>query len=239
MAWETRKKSFLKIGILIKGYIPDDMLLATMRLDRAGWRVSVSFQRDRPWDASRNIVATEALRDGSEWLFFWDSDVIIPSYAITRLVSKDMPIISGLYWRRHPEIYPELFRYNEKKILTPISRAEVLEKMKLPEPWDLLEVDGCGAGCLLVHRRVLEDMKKTVPLRSIDLPGGNLEYYEFFEYTIGKKQHGYSEDLELCDRLRQRGWPIFADLRVNCGHLTQMQVRDGQIDWSPLEVGRG
>ncbi|MEM2904993.1 MAG: hypothetical protein QW587_04560 [Candidatus Bathyarchaeia archaeon] len=238
MAWELRKGPVLKIGLLHTGMVATDMLLAWARLERTGIPTSVSFQRDRPWDQSRNIVATEALREGCEWVLFLDTDIVFPSYTIRRLLSHNRPIVTGLYFRRHPEVFPELFKYDETGALRPLTVDEVLQRYRMPD--DLIEVDGCGAGCLLVHRSVFEDLKDHVPLKTIYGEHlGNLEYYEFFKYTIGEAKRGYSEDLEFCDRVRRRGWTIVCDLRVNCGHLTQMQIRDGRVDWPPLEVGRG
>jgi hypothetical protein len=241
MSWETQSNPFLTIGILHQtSHVYPEMLLAAMRLERPGWRTSVIFQSDAPIDISRSIIATQALKNGSTWLFFWDSDIIIPSYALTRLVSHNLPIVSGLYYRRHPQVFPEAFKYDEHGIYRPLTVEEIQMLTSTGNP--LIEVDGCGAGCLLIHRTVLERLKDKVPLRRVahrGPPPAKFEYYEFFSWQMGRVEAGpsYSEDLAFCDLARKEGFKIYVDTKVSCGHLTKMAIKDGAVRWSPLETG--
>jgi hypothetical protein len=219
-----------------------------MRLERPGWRVITDFQQDRPWDVSRNLVATLALNSGAEWCFFWDSDIVVPPYALTRLVGHGLPIIGGIYYRRHPEIWPEVFRYpaGGVMLLEPVSKRQLEEEWRATA-YPVLRADGIGAGCFLVNTMVLKKMKDKVPYRSFTVKGpptAAIDYYEFFKYGMGdpemhKQGEGYSEDLVFCVRAKKLGFQIYVDMTVACTHLTRMGIREGTIDFAPLEVGRG
>jgi len=237
MSWETQSNPFITIGILHQtSHVYPDMLLAALRLERPGWRTSVFFESDSPIDISRSKIATQALKNGSTWLFYWDSDLLIPSYAITRLVSHNLPIVSGLYYRRHPQVFPEAFRYDEHGIYKPLTVEEIQTHTSMGNT--LIEVDGCGAGCLLIHRSVLEKLKDKVPLRRIahrGPPPATFEYYEFFSWQMGRVNSGpsYSEDLAFTDLAKKEGFKIYVDTKVSCSHLTKMAVKDGIQNKNP------
>lgn len=235
MAWELRDSPFIVIGILHKEDVPVDMMFDAMMLEKAGWRALIRFEKDKPFDLSRSLIATEALEKKAEWLFFWDTDVFLPGDAIQRLVAHNLPIVTGIYYRRHPPVPTpaSLFRYGPDKVFHPLTRDEVRPQRML------FEVDGCGAGCLLIHRRVLESLKDEVARKEVVQPGQakGIHYYEFFKWQMGEKSPGYSEDLDFCDKARRKGWRIFADPNVNCGHMVKMMIVDGEIRWTPLETG--
>jgi len=238
MAWEREKGPKIVLGILHKETVDTNMLYAALRLERPGWRTLVLFESGRPFDIARNNVATRTLETGAEWCFFWDSDLVIPPHTLIRLTSHGLPIVGGLYYRRHPEIWPEIFRDAGGGVLNPIPKNEV------PEDGSLMEVAGIGAGCLLIHRRVFEVLKEHVPLRSFRVAGpppGEIKFYEFFKWGIGREesseQPNYSEDLTFCMLARKHGFKIICDTGVRSLHLAAMVIKNGQVTWPPLEGG--
>jgi len=235
MSWEKQGLQ-LVIGILHKEAVDTNMLYNALTLERPGWRSLVLFESGRPYDIARNNVATRCLESGAEWCFFWDSDIIIPSYAITRLTSHNLPIVGGLYYRRHPQVWPTIFRDAGNGVLNPIPATEI--------PLGLFEVDAIGAGCLLIHRRVFEALKDHVPLRSFRVvgpPPGEIKFYEFFKWGIGREdsasQPSYSEDLTFCMLARKHSFKIHCDPSVKCTHILNVGIKDGQFSWLPLEGG--
>jgi hypothetical protein len=240
-AWEQKKNLDLVIGILHTQTVDINMIFNTLTLERPGWKSQVIFESDRPYDISRNNIATRCLELGAEWCFFYDSDLIIPPNTITRLASHNLPIVGGLYYRRHPEIVPTVFRDVGKGVLSPIPKKEI--DMMSPIS-TLIEVDAIGAGCLLIHRKVFEALKNKVPLRQIKIlgpPAGNMHFYEFFHWGLGREedpdQPSYSEDLSFCTLARKNGFKIFVDTIVKCTHITHMGIKDGQVQWLPLDGG--
>lgn len=103
-------------------------------------------------DINRNNIAHwfyEERKNDSEWLFFVDDDVELPDDTLTRLLSYDKPFVTGIYYRRSPPCEPLIYKREEESgWYVPL----------LPETdyrtGELIEVDGCGLGCALIHRSV-------------------------------------------------------------------------------------
>jgi len=239
MSWEKQTSPKIVIGILHKETVDTNMIYNALMLERPGWRSSIFFESGRPYDVARNNVATRCLEMGAEWCFFWDSDVMISPFAMTRLTSHNLPIIGGLYYRRHPEIWPQVFRDAGGGVLNPITKKEV----DMLSVQGIFEVDAIGAGCLLIHRKVFEVLKDHVPKRSFRVvgpPPGEIKFYEFFKWGIGREDGSeptYSEDLTFCMLAKKHGFKIFCDPLVKCTHIVPMGITDGQVNWLPLSGG--
>lgn len=240
MSWEKQTGPKIVIGILHKETVDTNMIYNALMLERPGWRSSIFFEAGRPYDVARNNVATRCLEMGAEWLFFWDSDMMIPPNAITRLVNHNLPIVGGLYYRRHPDIWPQVFRDVGGGVLNPISKKEV-DIFTLQG--SVFEVDAIGAGCLLINRRVLEVLKDHVPQRAFRVvgpPPGEIKFYEFFKWGLGREsgpEPCYSEDLTFCMLAKKHGFKVCCDPLVKCTHIVPMGITDGQVNFLPLSGG--
>jgi hypothetical protein len=99
-----------------------------------------------PVDRARNKIVEAFMRGDFTHLLFIDSDTIPEENAIDRLLSHDVPAVSGL---------------------TPIFNLEDNEQhdncLQGSEPvgrrTGLQPIDRCGASCLLIKREVFEDLK--------------------------------------------------------------------------------
>lgn len=107
---------------------------------------------------NRERAVVKAREVGAKWLFYVDSDVVIPPYTLERLMSRDRDIVSGMY---HGKQYP----------FPPIaSRAEWLDDRQYEAqrtyralgewPLDGIvdDLDGVGGGCLLIKVKVFEKL---------------------------------------------------------------------------------
>jgi len=213
-----------------------DMIKAALGfLREPGW--IFFFQTSIPLvDVARNVVASQALHSGAEYLFFWDSDIIVPQNIVPRLVAHGLPMVSALYWRRHPRIFPEVFRVNPKGIPEPM-RPEEIQVLR----GQLIECDAVGLGCCLIHRSVLEklaDRSNKFKMMNPDNPDETLEVVEFMK-MIMQDQVTISEDVHFCSRVKHElGFKVFVDLGIECAHLCGAQVIDGKMDFPALEYGR-
>jgi len=150
---------------------------------------------------ARNTGCQKVLELDFQWLFFLDDDVIPPADAILRLMAHKQPIVSGVYYRRNPPIYPVMLRN------TPEGRNWITE-FKIP---DLMEIDFCGAGCLLVHRDVLTSLPPITPRNHWF--GWRVKAYEM------DAPHRMSEDFAFCEHARNHGYKILCDTSILCRHV--------------------
>jgi len=163
-----------------------------------------------PWDMARNEIVKSAKDHKVEWLFFLDTDVIIPPDTIPRLMSHNLPIVSGVYWTRAQPLEPCVWR-------------EVAPSGKQAIPFtqgEMIEADFVGAGCLLVHMSVFDHIKQP-----------------YFEWTLGFEDpndltKGRSEDFEWCKKVRDRGYKIMVDTGIQCRHM----IDNGYADSTGLHI---
>lgn len=148
-----------------------------------------------PFDHGRNQIVELALKHGDSHVFFLDDDIIAPPDSFACLSGHDLPVVSGLYWRRTGVPSPVAY-VDSGSSLQPIVRSEKT----------LFEAGAVGAGCLLVKSSVFSmvsppwfEWRKD---RS-DLPAGDRT----------------SEDISFSRKLRSGGIPIMVDARVECSHL--------------------
>lgn len=170
-----------------------------------------------PFDHARNFLTMKCLEGGFSYLFFLDSDVIPPPDAIIRLMRHKKPVISGLYCRRSPP-------HGVPVMMKPVGNWIT----QLPPKGQLVEADVVGAGCLLIHRSVLEQMK----------PQNAAEGKHWWHWRVDcPPRENYpplSEDFTWCVEIkRQLGIPILIDPEVKCRHIGLFAATYGEA--SPLE----
>lgn len=159
--------------------------------------------RGFPIDVARNYGVREALKEGSDYVLFLDSDVIPDDpRAVVYLASWRLPVVTGVYRLKRisngSTFELNLFRRVETgyRSLTP---------EEFPRGHRLVEVDACGAGFMLVAREVLERL------------GEPWFKWELLPY---KEVPGPSEDIYFCRRVKEElGVEIYADLWVTARHV--------------------
>ena len=101
-------------------------------------------------DRAREQLATLCT---TEWLFFLDSDVFMPKMGLIELldiaIRNKLDIVSGVYFNRAPPYPPVAYKRKSKFKYEPISF--------LPNT-ELIEVDGVGAGCLLIRTEIFKKL---------------------------------------------------------------------------------
>lgn len=147
---------------------------------------------------SRNKLAKRAVEMGADYTMWFDSDMIFEPDTMLKLLEHNLPIVSGLYFRRSPPYSPVAFDELD------------MEKMKWSDcevPESLRTVGGVGFGCVLIKTEVLLDVA--------------LNFHTWFE-----PMKGFGEDLAFCWRARQCGYDIFLDPSVRCGHVGHMIITE-------------
>jgi hypothetical protein len=157
-----------------------------------------------PFDHARNTACMTALEHRFDYIFFLDSDVVPPPDAVARLMAHNKPLVSGLYCRRSPPV----------GVPVAIKNGQWLTKYR---PGSLVEVDYVGAGCMLIHRSILETMK---PQR---------DGKHWFDWRVDMKGilpagECLSEDFTYCKAVKsQLGIPTLLDTSVVCKHIGYAQ----------------
>lgn len=142
------------------------------------WVADASPDRMK-FDVARNASVQSALQsvemDGAEYVFWCDSDVILPASAVTRLLSYGLDFVTGVYFQRvHPH-WPLIAHFNEDR--------QSFNWISNWPPDTVAPIDGAGFGCLITSTKLL------------DAIGDNWftyqKYSEDFDFCMKAKKLGY------------------------------------------------
>lgn len=207
-AWEYERPSVF-VAILTRGIVPTQWAQSFRALQLPD-TARIAFYSGMPFDHARNVAVEQAINHGFNHLMFLDDDVLPPPDVYYRLVAHSADIISGLYHRRQNPIYPVAM------IKTETGYGWISEYNR-----GVINVDLVGAGCLLIHRLVLEKMKKP-----------------WFEWLIDrediKEGERFSEDFAFCAKAQKLGYQILLDTSIECSHAGYGYT-DSERKMKPLE----
>jgi hypothetical protein len=175
------------------------------------WHGSSGF----PIDVSRDHLVELALKDGVQYVFFWDTDVLVPQNILSQLLSLYLPIASGLYFAktRNPCAYKKL--PNGK--IRPLTKEEV-------DSAPIMEVDAVGGGCLLIDARVFKVVPKPWFKWELDPDAPEDE-------QIGK----HSEDIYFCLKAKRYGFPTYLVSAIKCKHVLETEYAiDEKGEFTPI-----
>ena len=181
---------------------------------------------------ARNLIATNAVDRDVEWLWFIDHDVVLPPLATVMLneymINKKYPIVSGLYFTKGVPSEPLIYRgYG----------TGYFPNWKMG---DVVEVDGHGMGCTLIHCSILKEVYKDTEV--YDLEG--MKVHRIFSTPTrvfyDPQQNSFTlasgtEDLDFLKRvidhgyLKRAGWPkhqskrypFIVDTNIYCRHIAE------------------
>lgn len=165
-------------------------------------------------DIERNTVVRDFLASDFQWLIFLDSDMSVDVDTLEHLCDNpEEPVVSGIYGTGTGEGFATVcyeIRDGRHVNLLPD------ELYARPRVGDRIEVDSVGAGCLALHRSILEHMEAN----PLDVREGICPW--FIESTW--KGLVLGEDHGLCERLRRMGVPILVDPRVRASHFKTIEI---------------
>lgn len=149
--------------------------------------------------ANRNGVVEAFLRTGCTHLMTIDADVVLQCDAISLLLSLNADVATGYYPIS-----------TEAMVHMACDAADGAWVTKWQD--ETREVHRCGAGCLLIARRVLEKLKPP-----------------WFKWPQMPRKSPLcedprTEDMRFCDEVRALGFKIMAHHQVRCGHHSSVDV---------------
>lgn len=150
---------------------------------------------------NRNDLVKTMLKGDYTHLFFMDSDMSFPPATLSRLLQHKKDIVGGYYTTK----------------VQPFHGTAFIEDHENGIPWrtyspsssdNLKQVAAIATGCMLIKRKVLESMK-----------------WPWFYYKPAPDKETFStEDTAFCLDARERGFEVWCDFTIKCGHVGHMLV---------------
>lgn len=183
-----------------------------------------------PMDANRNKFACDCLEIGVDYSLWLDMDQTFPFDMIPKMlevISDERPIVAGMYFLKREPYPPVLGRYLSDWDETNIPFKEYYRKMGFVGENDRplmtyrpityfdrttpFRADVIGLGCVMMKMDIFKRLK-----------------YPYFYYTPdprpGKEFYQMDEVMPFCAQLAKLNIPIWIDPRVQCGHLSTLEV---------------
>lgn len=218
LCWELRKRTLVGILHVDNTCMAWSFGLRNMILPTGSDFLPVAGM---PYDHGRNTMCQQTLRGGYEWCMMLDSDVVTPRDVIPRLQAHNKGIVSGVYHRRSP---PHAI---------PVAIKNGTWYLDAKPNTGVHEVDVVGAGCLLIHRSVLERLPPQCPQLGkhwfwwrVDQQGlrdekGNLLYHP---------GECLSEDFSFCQHAKKTlNMSTYLDTTIQCRHIGLAQATYGNF----------
>lgn len=199
------------IAIPTARYIEADTFKSIYDLEvPAGYKVTYQHFYGYRVDQVRNLIADWVVR-GFDYLFSVDHDITFPSDTLKKLLAHDKDLVSGVYRQR---LEPQLL-----EIYEPFGTRMSTEDLYGKE-WSLVGIGGCGFGCVLVKKEVLA---------SVGYP--QFEYHPALDHN-----NTISEDTDFCKKAINKGFKLWCDPSIRCGHIgsTTMHVQLPEVN--PIEA---
>jgi hypothetical protein len=160
---------------------------------------------------NRNVLTEQFLADPSfKYILFLDSDMVPERDTVTRLLNRNVDVVSALYFQRGKPfcaVYED--RSSNPGLAAMCDCEECRADSQEAQRWEdngLRPVISTGAGCLLVKRQVIEELKGKYPFPwEHPVPGGK-------------------EDTLFCNRIHEIGYKVFVDTACVVGHVGAVTV---------------
>lgn len=197
------------------GYVPLLTVQSLLQLHKPCPCGFITVERQRI-DKCRNYFSKQCLDGGFDYLLMIDDDNPIPPDTLEKFLEDDKDIVIAPILTRNPnkDGKHDLCAYysREIKLKDNILRMyDFIENFKDKGP--LHKIDAGGTGCILIKRKVLEELSK------------KYEYiFEFGDKVVDGQRRTMSEDAEFCERAKDLGFEIWLDERVVPIHFGNKEI---------------
>lgn len=222
----------------VKMHATQTVVDTAMALQGAGHRVQFLAAEFSEVVWARNYLASHALAQGADRLFFIDSDMYFPPEVALALLAADKPVIGAICPRRQMslDLLVETARKNPSA-----SAAQVLSKVVdyniRPTPQGPVFVDGVaevlgvGMAVAMIRIDVLRTMVERQAVR-VTAPRAGVAFpvHSFFEPIQDEAGADLSEDISFCARWVACGGHVHAMDGPRVGHVGDFVYRGGYQD---------
>ncbi len=194
-------KTKVFIAVPTTGNIRTELATFLLGLERQqDYEIITGFTTSGGITHNRNHLVDTFLKTDYEWLMFIDSDTVPPGKVLD-MTKNGKDICSGIYHQgQFDSIVPVVYSKKKKGYGLYID-----DKTKD----NVVEVDGVGAGCLLINRKVFEKMEKPYFMFLFDENG---------YCTLG-------EDFYFCKKAHKAGFKIWVDRRISARHFKTVDMK--------------
>lgn len=187
------------------GMVPAETFLNQMQL-MAPLNVSLTYMmmKNNLSAVLREAMTKEALRQGVNYIFYWDDDVLLPSdtlYKMLAAMNRDPSIglITGVYYTKMSPPEPVLYKHAGQGAYWGFS----LDPDAEPE-----EIYACGAGCMMVRAETIRQLE---PPYWWDQRSGTPD---------GSVQSVLGHDIRICRKIREETeYRLVVDGSIQCMHF--------------------
>lgn len=145
-------------------------------------------------DQVRNLISDWVVKE-YDYLFAVDHDITFGSNTLSKMLSADKDLVSGIYVQRNHK-HKILEVYNEN------GRMSVEFFRNIPDN-SLFPITACGFGCVLVKKEVF-----------VKIGHPQFEYHVALDH-----KNTVSEDHDFCAKAIACGFKLYADSSIKCGHI--------------------
>jgi len=200
------------------GFFPKEVVESLLML-RKNVPTMVQIVERQRIDKARNYIAMQALNAGCTHLLFIDDDNPPPVDTIEKMLEDDKDIVCAPIPTRSPDEKGNyklcIFTKENRDDLGGMTLYNNIEKVDTTNGV-VIKVEGCGMGCTMIKREVLEKLFKKYD-------GKPFEFGDKIFYSKDKKKNQrrtMSEDMEFCERAMNEGYEIWCDTRLRPKHLS-------------------
>lgn len=202
----------LYLAILNRGWIRRGMVDTVLpAMGRTKGVVTTLEKLHKTWDhpisSNRNKIVKRFLATDNDYLMMIDDDVV-PLFNPAEFLFADKDVIG----------FPAKVRQGDRQLnwVVYIKRPDrneyaPVDFTKVDQSIELLSVDAVGTGAILIHRRVLENIKAPF----------HIKFDEDGILTMGT-------DFAFCERAKEAGFEIFATPQRVCEHFKELGMLDMQ-----------
>lgn len=179
----------------------------------------------------RNVALTYwyDIMPDSTHLLFVDDDIGFPAACVLDMLTFGEPVVGAIYRKK-------TFEYDWAASGLPPGEAEFRGRA-------FLEVEGLGAGLLLIRRDAVTTMMEKFP--ELIRPHMTIGDFARCERTIGLFDHlmsekgKVSEDISFCRRWRQAGGKVWANTSHEITHVGDIEFRGCYARWKMEQDAAG
>jgi len=219
----------VKIGIClpIYGSIPSNSFinfinfLHDLFVNGRNWDIQIFMKPNMTIDKARNDLVKVALEAKCDYIFFIDSDMILPKLTLERLYDMNVPVASGLYFAKSPPYLPVVRDFIEDRFIF----------KKIIDFGKIIEVGGVGMGCCLIKKEVFDKLE--YPWFKFEWKKFAPSAYEENDLEAKDRVYQESEDLGFCKAVLESGFKIYLNSDIVCGHVGGVVNEENYLSKKP------